>query len=609
MVSANLETRRRHALHMLSSLRNLLAPDEGSHLLDVTVRLKDGSTSHSHSLILASLSPLLRRCLAESSSEEPSAMLLVPDLSVQDWANLNDALLGKDPPENVERLRETFDLLGVMFSQVGLVQENEKAQRVGQSEGGESSNDSEDETFAPPDEVAEKPRSHLECCFCDRRYQHSKAVNKHMLSEHLSECQSRGWHHRCKKCGCVFTSAKGRDKHCQRVHGGKTDKSEGTSEDSGEDDGEQICCPFEHSSPIIVSDLRQLRSHIREEHPEKEQSFCLVCGDDQRTREQMLDHVRQAHKNVTFIPRCADCDERFLSAHAMEQHRRQKHSQRARTRTWRCRHCPKTFKSERFWTAHELRHNSGEEAAASKALTCSVCSKRFSNRHNLVRHCRSAHEVAAVNEYKCGECGKSFVDSTRLKQHKWIHAGYRPYECRICGKAFRHLSHLRGHGARAHGEEKSFKCQRCEKTFLYAYQLRRHVSSAHGDSGVNDKDGGRVEDDQFVHTLYQCAVCQAVFQDYEALHVHCTERHVEDAATLATASAVATELRNLDRYVPIPLHECVMSLIHWALFGICLKKKYLLGILLFTLRKWSLRWPIPLGQTSNSNSWSCTRME
>ncbi|NXB00907.1 ZN256 protein, partial [Cnemophilus loriae] len=55
----------------------------------------------------------------------------------------------------------------------------------------------------------------------------------------------------------------------------------------------------------------------------------------------------------------------------------------------------------------------------------------FSKKSYLIRHWK-IH--TGERHYKCGECGKSFRDSSSLMVHHRIHTGERPYECGECGK-------------------------------------------------------------------------------------------------------------------------------------------------------------------------------
>ncbi len=124
--------------------------------------------------------------------------------------------------------------------------------------------------------------------------------------------------------------------------------------------------------------------------------------------------------------------------------------------------------------------------------------------------------------------------------------------CDECERGFRHLSHLRRHRARDHGraeEERRFPCRRCGRAFFYAYQLRKHEKVAHRGEAADKEDRllcdmqgkgeeGEEEEDDWVQTVFQCALCQDVFDSYEGLHAHCSERHsaAADVATPQSAS-------------------------------------------------------------------------
>ncbi|KFR14858.1 Zinc finger protein 271, partial [Opisthocomus hoazin] len=47
--------------------------------------------------------------------------------------------------------------------------------------------------------------------------------------------------------------------------------------------------------------------------------------------------------------------------------------------------------------------------------------------------------------YKCGQCGKSFIEKRDLVSHQRIHTGEYPCPCTHCPKAFRLKNDLTAH--------------------------------------------------------------------------------------------------------------------------------------------------------------------
>lgn len=37
--------------------------------------------------------------------------------------------------------------------------------------------------------------------------------------------------------------------------------------------------------------------------------------------------------------------------------------------------------------------------------------------------------------FACDQCGKSFGDKNKLRNHKVLHSDERPYKCKLCPKA------------------------------------------------------------------------------------------------------------------------------------------------------------------------------
>ena len=58
----------------------------------------------------------------------------------------------------------------------------------------------------------------LKCAYCSKVYSHTKARNKHMISEHLDQCKNDGLCYSCHVCSALFVSLSGREKHIKRMH-------------------------------------------------------------------------------------------------------------------------------------------------------------------------------------------------------------------------------------------------------------------------------------------------------------------------------------------------------------------------------------------------------
>ena len=82
-----------------------------------------------------------------------------------------------------------------------------------------------------------------------------------------------------------------------------------------------------------------------------------------------------------------------------------------------------------------------------------------------------------IKNYKCDVCERKFVDSTRLKQHKWIHSKTKAFQCEHCDKSFRHKNHLLNHIASTHPDldQSKFKCAKCDRKFAFKYKLDSHM--------------------------------------------------------------------------------------------------------------------------------------
>lgn len=77
------------------------------------------------------------------------------------------------------------------------------------------------------------------------------------------------------------------------------------------------------------------------------------------------------------------------------------------------------------------------------------------------------------SKYQCSICSKSFPTKHNVILHERVHSGERPYECSKCQKNFQQIANLKTHML-THTQEKKFECKECKKKFSQRCHLTKH---------------------------------------------------------------------------------------------------------------------------------------
>jgi len=111
-----------------------------------------------------------------------------------------------------------------------------------------------------------------------------------------------------------------------------------------------------------------------------------------------------------------------------------------------------------------------------KTIACphKGCTKMFKDNSAMRKHLHTHGPRVHV----CAECGKAFVESSKLKRHQLVHTGEKPFQCTFegCGKRFSLDFNLRTH-VRIHTGDRPYVCpfDSCNKRFAQSTNLKSHI--------------------------------------------------------------------------------------------------------------------------------------
>ena len=199
-----------------------------------------------------------------------------------------------------------------------------------------------------------------------------------------------------------------------------------------------------------------------EDHTGKNLYQCDVCRKLFEDFLTLIFHRKTTHKSST----CKQCNEVFVCESDLKRHKRMLHFVE---KTYDCEYCGKSFSQKCNLTFHKLTHT------AEQPLTCEECGRKFIRPRSLSIH-RRTHSKS-----KPSKVDKTLNTSGRLKNDTQSHVCEMSFKCDLCKKNFPQSKDLDEHLRSEHTDEKlPYECEECGKRYMYSYMLIQHRLSHRG---------------------------------------------------------------------------------------------------------------------------------
>lgn len=173
-----------------------------------------------------------------------------------------------------------------------------------------------------------------------------------------------------------------------------------------------------------------------------------------------------------------------------------KHHSEDNPKKFLCPHCPSGF-SKRVNLRYHIRrlHPGAEEGEVSGIIATRVIPPPPSQQPTTIssigsnKRKKDKSQNQGNGQFKCDECGRSFLFKNTLKAHSRTHSKEKKYSCVECEKSFMYKESLKNHML-LHSNQLPYSCEICNKQFRDRSNRRKHVKNVHKYLFLNNNNTG-----------------------------------------------------------------------------------------------------------------------
>jgi len=293
------------------------------------------------------------------------------------------------------------------------------------------------------------------CVICDKKFLNRCQLRKHYFGHGCMKL------HECKICSKKFWSKDNLIVHSNNCH----------------NDYINICNVCNKGFKQKTSYENHCLVHIKD----KIRYQCDFCEKDFSTEGSLVSHIRILHANEKLFE-CEVCNKKMIKGVAFKSHQA-RHKISSDFKTNQCSQCHKFFAKEYALVKHfKIVHSVlSEEFFPYK---CDLCKTYYFHEWYLQRHNNTIHGCN-TKIAKNDKLGVSNIHGDKLNENNLTNKGDGClFKCNICFRAFKSIYSLRAH-KKVHSAIGDYKCEECGKSFVQKISYENHMSANHLEASFN----------------------------------------------------------------------------------------------------------------------------